>query len=401
MQRDQLASQLTERESGLPWGQSHFVEDGSGAAEPTTTDSSLRTTALLQSVRRHARFSTRSREHLENYAVERQRERSAQVNDELDGAPLTRQRTAETSARRAQREHEEQETRIRTRIAAMERARQGIPVESPPDASHWLEEAIKYLERLRFCDTHSERISSATDSGFTQGTYFTDPEDFILDTTTISPPPESSWLKAGGVFSGSQHAAGGAGLPSYQVINRPSRRTASRTNPPPLPWVTNPSTPQHPSARPPTLISATASSLSLAPSSSDSWPVKVTINSIDYDNMTLSGTMEAFNVPQKTHLNSPPNESSITTFLEGEIIDFNRYTLETKSFPADPSVDSTYWRKLEPFKGLSDGECVRRLVSARWLREELRRGWVLMRWKGEISRLRSPRNIPCTGSQNC
>lgn len=102
--------------------------------------------------------------------------------------------------------------------------------------------------------------------------------------------------------------------------------------------------------------------------------------------MTLSGTMEAFNVPQKTHLNSPPKESSITTFLEGEIIDFNRYTLETKSFPADPSVDSTYWRKLEPFKGLSDGECVRRLVSARWLREELRRGWVLMRWKGEISR---------------
>lgn len=377
MQRNQLAVQLADRENGVNWGQSHFIEDGSAGAEPTTTEASLRTTALLQSVRRHARFSTRSREQLENYILER--ERSNQMNDELGGAPLTRQRTVETPARRAQREDEEQETRIRTRIAAMERNRQGITSESPPDASRWLEEAIKYLERLRFCDTYPDRISSAAEGGFTQGTYFTDPDDFILDTASIPPPPESSWLKVGGVFSGSQHAAGGAGLPSYQVTNRPFRRTASsRLN------SHTATTPQTPSSQLPPLISATASSTPAIPSSSDSWPVKVTINSIDYENMTLSGTMEAFNVPQKTYINAPPKESSITTFLEGEIIDFNRYTLETQSFPADASVDSTYWRKLEPFKGLSEGECVSRLVSARWLSEELRRGWVLMRWKGEF-----------------
>ena len=396
MQREQLASQLAERDSGVNWGQSHFIEDGSAGAEPTTTEASLRTTALLQSVRRHARFSTRSREQLENYILER--ERSNQLNDELGGAPLTRQRTLETPTRRAQREHEEQEARIRSRISATERARHGIPSESPPDSSHWLEEAIKYLERVRFCDTLTERFASAAEAGFSQSKYFTDLDDFILDTTTIPPPPESSWLKVGGVFSGSQHAAGGAGLPSYQVTSRHYRQPASsRSNPQIVPYAPSTSTPHTPSSQPPTLISA---AVSLASSTSDCWPVKVTINSIDYNNMTLSGTMEAFNVPQKTHINSPPKESSITTFLEGEIIDFNRYTLETTSFPADASVDSTYWRKLEPFKGLSDGECVRRLVSARWLREELRRGWVLMRWKGEISGILSSRNIPSMASHN-
>ena len=46
----------------------------------------------------------------------------------------------------------------------------------------------------------------------------------------------------------------------------------------------------------------------------EQWPVKVTIHGIDYDDMTLSGTMEAFNVPDKY---SPNRESRITTFLEG------------------------------------------------------------------------------------
>ena len=95
--------------------------------------------------------------------------------------------------------------------------------------------------------------------------------------------------------------------------------------------------------------------------------------------MTLSGTMEASNVPDKS---SPTHGSSITTFLEGEIIDFNTFTLETKSFNADPRVDGTYWRKLPPFKELTDDEMVRNLVSKRWLTEELGMKWILMRWKG-------------------
>ena len=95
--------------------------------------------------------------------------------------------------------------------------------------------------------------------------------------------------------------------------------------------------------------------------------------------MTLSGTMEAFNVPDKS---SPTHESSITTFLEGEIIDFNTHSLETETFNANARVDATYWRKLEPFKQLTDKEMIRNLVSKRWLNEEFSQKWILMRWKG-------------------
>ena len=106
----------------------------------------------------------------------------------------------------------------------------------------------------------------------------------------------------------------------------------------------------------------------------------MTVDSIDYDTMTLSGTMEAFDVPDK---NSPTKVSSITTYLEGEIIDFNTFTMETKSFDADARVDGMYWRKLPPFKDLDDDEAMaRNLLSQEWLRKELMEKWVLMRWKG-------------------
>lgn len=101
--------------------------------------------------------------------------------------------------------------------------------------------------------------------------------------------------------------------------------------------------------------------------------------------MTLTGTMEAFNVPDKS---SPTKVSSITTYLEGEIIDFNKFTLETESFKADTRVDGMYWRKLPPFKDLSDDEAmIRKLLSKEWLREELMTKWILMRWKGLSFRL--------------
>ncbi|MCJ1432213.1 hypothetical protein MMC27_001569 [Xylographa pallens] len=351
------------------WEQSQFGEDGSG--EPATTESSLRTTALLQSVRRHARFSTRSRNQLESYILER--ERTGHANEERDRQSSTRQRRHATPPSNNQQELAT-DLDATAQMVAMQRARLNIAIENHPNVSRWLEEAIKYLERLRFCDTYSERISSAAEGGFLRGEYLTNNhDDFILDTTSISPPPESSWLKVGGIFSGSQHSAGTA-LPSYSITNRPSRRpgvapwTSDVSSPSILGGLLNADTtrPSHNS-----LIHASAAT-------DDTWPVKVTINSIDYSTMTLSGTMEAFNVPRKLTL---PQENSITTFLEGEIIDFNRYTLETKSFTADASIDSTYWRKLEPFKTLTDKEIVSNLVSIKWLREELGQKWILMRWK--------------------
>jgi hypothetical protein len=97
--------------------------------------------------------------------------------------------------------------------------------------------------------------------------------------------------------------------------------------------------------------------------------------------MTLSGTMEAYNIPDKT---SPSQNAVIVTFLEGEIIDFNSHTLETKNFKADAEIDSTYWRELQPFKDLTDDEMTRNLVSRKWITDELCKGWILMRWKGTI-----------------
>ncbi|MCJ1284114.1 hypothetical protein MMC26_003445 [Xylographa opegraphella] len=346
--------------------QSHFGEDGSG--EPAATESSLRTTALLQSVRRHARFSTRSRNQLESYILER--ERTGQANEERESQSSTLHRRHPTVPAGAPQdlapEHD-----ANAQMVAMQRARLNIAIQNHPTVSRWLEETIKYLERLRFCDTYSERISSAVEGGFLRGEYLTNNyDDFILDTATISPPPESSWLKVGGVFSGSQHSAGTA-LSSYQVTNRRSRRQGI------TPWPLD--------INEPSITGADLNTETVRPSddnpmegTDDTWPVKVTINSIDYSTMTLSGTMEAFNVPRKQTF---PPENSITTFLEGEIIDFNRYTLETKSFTADASVDSTYWRKLEPFKTLTDKEIVTNLVSIKWLREELGQKWILMRWK--------------------
>lgn len=325
------------------------------------SESALRTTALLQSVRRHPRFSARSRSQLIL-----DRERISQENDDRERQSSTRlYRPPSTITFNSQHQQQLQQRELRAR-AAHRQCYLENPSGTHHGASPWLEEAIKYLERLRFCSSYQESLSSAEAGGFMPEEFFPhNQEDFILDTTTIDPPPESSWLKAGGIFSGSQHAAGGSQKPLVHVYghsppprnhssNRESAQTSSGS------WITN--------------------AAGRTSEGDERWPVKVTIHSVDYKSMTLSGTMEAFNVPDKS---SPTDESSITTFLEGEIIDFNTYTLETKSFEANSRVDGTYWRKLEPFKRLTDDEIVRNLVSRKWLSEELGKNWILMRWKGQ------------------
>ena len=355
--------------------QSHFVENGVGGA-PTVTESSLRTTALLQSVRRNTQFSARSRNQLQSYILDRERVGHENEDQERVQARIRRQ------ANRAIEERQQEDLRQRWQTEAYRQRYLDTPSATPGGEKRWLDEAIKYLERLRFCESYQESLSSAAAGGFVRGEFFThNHEDFILDTTTIEPPPESSWLKVGGVFSGSQHAAGGSSLPPYYVQTQaeiPSlNRGGSTTRT--IPQIRRGS-PMNPSTRIPRSTYASLTTPNPHPVDNDErWPVKVTIHSIDYTTMTLSGTMEASNVPDKS---SPTHESSITTFLEGEIIDFNTYTLETKSFNADPRVDGTYWRKLPPFKELTDEEMVRNLVSKRWLKEELGMKWILMRWKG-------------------
>ncbi|KAI4126460.1 MAG: hypothetical protein LQ347_004966 [Umbilicaria vellea] len=337
----------------------------SGSMSHQISESSSRTATFLQSMRRHPRSSARSRSQL---LLDRERtgqgseDHGRESSARLYRPPITLPFDSQHQQQLQQRERE-----LRARANAYQPCYLENPSRTHHSASRWLEEAIKYLERLRFCSSLQESLSSAAAGGFMPEEYLSHKqEDFILDTTTIDPPPESSWLKIGGVFSGSQHAAVGSSkslIPVYvhspPSSTRPSNRESTQTSH--GTWITN--------------------AANRTSGGDERWPVKVTIHSIDYDSMTLSGTMEAFNVPDQS---SPTNESSITTFLEGEIIDFNTHTLETKSFKADARVDGTYWRKLEPFKRLTDDEIVRNLVSKKWLSEELAKSWILMRWKGSF-----------------
>ncbi|KAJ9309955.1 hypothetical protein DTO217A2_593 [Paecilomyces variotii] len=325
-------------------------------------ESSITAEALLQSVRRQPRFS-RTRM-LQNYILDRERQEQEE-----------RERASASSTSRAYRfipstRNDSYRNLSHSDIRARINAHRQMYMENPPSSR--LKETIKYLERVRFSNSYEESISSAAEGGFIQFDYFTcNEDDFILDTTSIAPPAQCSWLQPGAVFSGSQRAANscGAQMLSHRVPsphqNDPVIVNGSDTN----------------------RISVYTSSgrrywannlYSLTNSKDEHWPVKVTIHSIDYNTMTLSGTMEAYNIPDKT---SPTQDAHIVTFLEGEIIDFNKHTLETKSFKADAEIDSTYWRELQPFKNLTDDEMIRNLVSKKWLTEELAKGWILMRWK--------------------
>lgn len=399
-----------------------------GATSAATTESSLRTAALLQSVRRNSPFSARSRSLIQNHVAERERlnqesdfREPSSASDLRISDPRRRSGLGSRSGR-----HREQSPSTGTTSSLHDLARrdwilsgyqrqQEEELRRRQEGSKWhLEDAIKYLERLRFCDTYQESVSSAAAGGFVREEFFTtNHDDFILNTAMIDPPAESSWLRIGGIFSGSQHATNGS---TYFLRNRPESRggrpselpqlgqaQALPTNRHSFSYSLSNSTSQTPArharsrvplgtyenvdqstrhSRTLPLNSAAERSLVQTPVMElpeERWPVKVKIHSVDYECMTLAGTMEAFNVPDK---NSVTQVSSITTFLEGEIIDFNMHTLETKTYRTDENTDSIYWRMLEPFKRLTDDEMVRGLVSKKWMREQLWEKYILMRWKG-------------------
>ena len=369
-------------------------------------ESSLRTAALLQSVRRNAQLSTRSRTHLQHLLDRELAGESSQNRDQSFNA--SRQHIRNAIAR----DNALNELSRNQRLVDPER-RADTPQESenrtPSEGKYHLDDAIQYLERLRFCESYQDSLSSAMAGGFIRHEFFTENhDDFILDTSMIEPPAETSWLRVGSVFSGSQHAP-----EQYIIHNRPE----NRDTPPDHNTTINRPTSRHgpPQPRQPDPYGAIdrafaqirtrfyrntglenidprfritplnpAAERSLQRSSHGdpwptNWPVKIKIHSVNHDTMSIAGTMEAFNVPDKS---SPTQESSITTYLEGEIIDFNKHTLETKSYTTAKDTDGKNWARLEPFKALDEEQIVRGLVSRRWMREELGAKYVLMRWKG-------------------
>ena len=187
------------------------------------------------------------------------------------------------------------------------------------------------------------------------------------------------------------------------------------------------------------------SAAALPPAEIDHWPVTVTLHSVDFLSMTLSGTMRASQLPDKTSpTSSPPQEphmKSMESYFTGDIIDFRQHTLETSPNVANTctyksggvDTDARYWARLGPFKreieramyatnatsgkvfdikmkagekyldsnavgvaGMGEEErgraeeeadevMARCLGDGRWLERNFGRGggeWVLMRWKG-------------------
>lgn len=95
--------------------------------------------------------------------------------------------------------------------------------------------------------------------------------------------------------------------------------------------------------------------------SSDHWPVSVVIHSVDYNSMTLTGTMSASHIPDKPsslrQTGSEPQDAntSMSSFFTGEIIDFRHQPLETEREGRNYSVggldvDARYWARLGPFR---------------------------------------------------
>lgn len=243
--------------------------------------------------------------------------------------------------------------------------------ENPP--SVFLKETIRYLERVRFSHTQEESFLSAIDR---QHIPIASKSDFLNDTASIRTPTDCSWLRCGSMFTGSQRAAhtlgsqmlshrlsdSGQGSDPANVNGGETGRISVSTTSGRRYWAASNGHPIDRSGK------------------EEKWPVKVTIHDIDFSNMTLAGTMEAYNIPDKTNLNQ---DAHIITFLEGEIIDFNRYTLQTQSFRADVEIDCTYWRELQPFKAMTDDQMAKKLMNRKWVTEELMGDWILMRWKGE------------------
>lgn len=349
----------------------------------------LVTAAILQSVRRNHRYSPRTRTPQNQM---QDGERASRPEDGRDGTVNGNGNS-----------NNDNSSDSASPFLFSPRARRSSPRLPPPariDASRnsdirrmylkdpsidRLREAIQYLDRVRFSNSYEESLSTAAAGGFVQFEYFLrNEDDFILDTGSIAGPGYCSWLSPGTVFSGQQQATASTAMLPHRLLGttRPStdsnaasgieNRISVYTSSGRSYWASDAMGNNN---------NSSSGSHDSEPAKTESWPVKVTIHNVDYEAMTLSGTMEAYNIPDKSANNQGAH---IITYLEGEIIDFNTHTLETKNFNAGPEVDSCYWRELEPFKNLTYDEIVKNLVSKKWVSEKLSKGWILMRWKGRL-----------------
>jgi hypothetical protein len=369
---------------------------------PATGGESLRSTAILQSVRRHPRFSARTREYLQRYNSERDATSRPSQHSESPARYMSdsaRQMAMQRLASSADRLDRERRDMLSRTDSNRRNYLDHRTAPSTPTVSPQLEKTVKYLSRIRQSETLDDSLNHALDADLLAKDYFCmQYADFLTDPSAIPTPAETSWLAPGAVLSGCQHATSVAAAPGttaanqFRIYDATGGSSLSGLAPPSRPWLaTSYSTPR-PEAAPTT--------------QQDRWPVKVTIHQVDWANMSLSATMEAYNVPSHPHtITSPPLDastppqytrtSSITTYLEGEILDFTTHTLLTETFKSSAHNDATYWRKLPPFAALSDADVVRALTSKAFYANTLHKEWILMRWKERCFVKSNDRTVGC------
>lgn len=286
-----------------------------------------------------------------------------------------------------------------------------------------LDIVIQYLDALRPCSAYNDSLSAAS---LKLNVFFKDNQNDLVTSVRDGPrPAPSSLLQPGAIFEGTQNTAPAKSLETMGFRN---------------PTATLGYTAQ--SSRP---FDATRRSGALPPTMQktyqDQWPVKVKIQAVDYEKMTVAGVMEAHDVPAyPSSMNTPtrapyitratqsgstlnqdaPSSSEqqpskrafpITTFLEGQIIDLtthsfltpnnadtpsprpstmnpmptsrpSRYSSTEIKFPPTTAVtDAANWRNLPPFNAMASDEEVARAMLSRDRMETIMSEWIFMRWK--------------------
>ena len=357
---------------------------------PTRADPTISTTALLQSVEQHRRFNARARSTLQSYILDRDRRENETTPSALIWARLHRSEQQTPGSPYPAMRNLSSQADLRSAYRQLFLENRSITR---------LKNSIRYLSKLRRCDTIEEGLTLVTDlaiddacgAGPSRPTdRFSNLPDLIIDTSALSPVAECSWLTPGTIFTGSQHTSRDPPPvmvhrnrdrdaqsrveryrqdPLLALHDRQRRRSYARTGTyrDRLPVPDASITLQHGFSNT-ALLSEFPNPQQTSPQTrsrlpSDHWPVTITLHDICPYTQTLSGTMSATHIPNKMSPSSPthnPHGSSMQSFFEGEIIDFKTHSLQTENFctgeeedgDGGVSVDARYWRGVGPFREL-------------------------------------------------
>jgi len=250
------------------------------------------------------------------------------------------------------------------------------------------------------------------DTGFANKEFFADKhDDFIMDVSQIPPPSTSAWMQSGIKFTGSQHTTPQSepDRSTYRPLGYPNNVTWEPQQPfdATRPWLNHTPSLDLRTGAHPTGVFQTL----------EQWPVKVTMHAVDEEKMTLSGTMEAYDVPNHSPPSATPRSSTrdspITTYLEGHIIDHRTHSFRTpcdekkhhhrssdrartstrtllspsrlnnriRFPPTTPTIDAANWRRLPPFSSIDDDDEVARVFLSQDRLAEINDQYIFMRWK--------------------